>query len=648
MKYLIQGLLVSFGLGSSFDKIPLTLSKKQAPQHQILLQTTFATEEDLARVNAQADPITNPLDGGVVVHQKAAGSGYIEGSPLYDEQQAQRKSNRDPKHNKADELPISTTVKCILNLLIQYFLIYTALAVVHSWNQIQGTHGSRLKQILLTLAKSVNYAPMLCVLFLGTRMRAIQLTQGDTEKYELPQGWVQNAMQIASWSVLATALVSLLTELVGGEGNQSQDPKDKPLKHEGGLMSVLSIAKFVCMAGLYLGFVVVVVGAIVMPAPEELWKHAEKSAMGTRGPPVSPAVNNTINLAAQYFIVVLFCEIYRTKIDIARSQARVIDEMDKRWEDIWSLCAETVTLAPMLCVMFIAVRQRALAMDPQNGNPQKWAQTCMFLCSYAVLLQTILVVVVPVMGGKVSRARDAVEGDITFKFNNPHASMALEYIRWILMICLYVSFICIAISPFLLTPKEGKAKPIAPALCNVLLLVALFFLVYLFQWISICYANHGGSAVPKQIFTTAKQCVMYCPMLAILFVATRMRSDQIGLIAGFESAPPRFAQEAMHLSTWALVLQVLMVIICGCIWSNAEVDSDGNPLPSQGSIWGKIIEVIRYVFLILFYGGIVVVLYGVFTMDVDAVNVAKRQPGLIPGVEIPPLGDVAQSAKSFF
>ena len=37
---------------------------------------------------------------------------------------------------------------------------------------------------------TVTYAPMLCVLFLGACMRAIQLSQGETEKHQLPQPWV--------------------------------------------------------------------------------------------------------------------------------------------------------------------------------------------------------------------------------------------------------------------------------------------------------------------------------------------------------------------------------------------------------------------------------------------------------------------------
>ena len=38
------------------------------------------------------------------------------------------------------------------------------------------------------------------------------------------------------------------------------------------------------------------------------------------------------------------------------------------------------------------------------GAPQPWAQTCFYMCAYAVLLQTILSVAVPVvMGGSVKR-----------------------------------------------------------------------------------------------------------------------------------------------------------------------------------------------------------------------------------------------------
>merc|ERR1719378_1626148 len=53
-----------------------------------------------------------------------------------------------------------------------------------------------VQAILESACTTVTYAPMLCVLFLGTRMRAIQLSQGETEKYNLPQPWVQGPKEI--------------------------------------------------------------------------------------------------------------------------------------------------------------------------------------------------------------------------------------------------------------------------------------------------------------------------------------------------------------------------------------------------------------------------------------------------------------------
>ena len=45
-----------------------------------------------------------------------------------------------------------------------------------------------------------------------------------------------------------------------------------------------------------------------------------------------------------------------------------------------------MSFAPMLCVLFIGARMRALQIDPVNGNPQKWAQTCFYICAYSVRL----------------------------------------------------------------------------------------------------------------------------------------------------------------------------------------------------------------------------------------------------------------------
>ena len=65
-----------------------------------------------------------------------------------------------------DTMPkVSPTVQCVISLAIQYFVIYTAPAIIRTMNEFSGNGYD--------------------VLFLGARMRAIQLSQGETKYYEL-------------------------------------------------------------------------------------------------------------------------------------------------------------------------------------------------------------------------------------------------------------------------------------------------------------------------------------------------------------------------------------------------------------------------------------------------------------------------------
>merc|ERR1719378_855400 len=80
-----------------------------------------------------------------------------------------------------------------------------------------------LQKIIETACTTVTFAPMLSVLFLGTRMRAIQLTQGETEKYKLPQPWVQSAMFICTYAVLLQVVLVLLVPIFTGEMNVTCD-----------------------------------------------------------------------------------------------------------------------------------------------------------------------------------------------------------------------------------------------------------------------------------------------------------------------------------------------------------------------------------------------------------------------------------------
>merc|ERR1719198_1320183 len=102
----------------------------------------------------------------------------------------------------------------------------------------------------------------------------------------------------------------------------------------------------------------------------------------------------------------------------------------------------------MMAVLFIGARMRALQMDPINGAPQKWAQNCFYMCTYAVMMQCILAVAIPlVLGGSVKKG-DKGEGDVEYEVNNKTLGMALTGARWVVMFCVYIGTSCVIWSIF--------------------------------------------------------------------------------------------------------------------------------------------------------------------------------------------------------
>merc|ERR550514_586468 len=108
-------------------------------------------------------------------------------------------------------------------------------------------------------------------------------------------------------------------------------------------------------------------------------------------------------------------------------------------EEAFTLGRLTVNMAPMLCVLFIGARMRALQIDPKWGNPQRWAQDCFFMITYMMLLQVCLVIGLPLFtGAKVKKGM--VEGDVTFEGISGMLGTVVEVLRYACLLCIYGGF----------------------------------------------------------------------------------------------------------------------------------------------------------------------------------------------------------------
>jgi len=550
--------------------------------------------------------------------------------------------------------PVSTTMQCVINLTIQYFIVYTSLAIVRTMNQVSkpdppapersaspGRIGGMFskkspktstaeptakyafaQEVLQAAALTVNYAPMLCVLFLGTRMRALQITQGEPDKYDLPQPWVKFAMQMCAWSVVIQTLMVLFTPILTGGKPKVDEDGTPTMEAEGATGYVLTFVRYGSMAAMYGGFTAVCAGAISMEAPDD-------GPYAGVAPPVSPAVQCTMNLCAQYFAVYLGIALLQTYHNF---NGKHEGSTSAKLAGVLQMAVNTVNFAPMLCILFIGARMRALQLDPVNGNPQPWAQKCFYLCTYAVLVQLVLILTVPLML-KGELAKGETEGDVTFTGMSPTALMVMNVVRFAAMFALYGGFTTVIYSVCVIKAPSGPTPPVSPTMQCVMNLTVQYFFIYLMLWVLVTTKQFmsAGKFLDTAIFTldSARMTVMFCPMLSVLFVGTRMRALQISKNAG---SPPWWCQQAMFLCTYAVLLQVCMVLILPFFTGEKpKMDVDGNvEEPSGGSpALTYTVLGVRWLALLGLYGGATTVVCALFLMD-EVNTVDARNGGLLP------------------
>merc|ERR1719440_2535047 len=118
------------------------------------------------------------------------------------------------QHPKGPEytMPISVTTQCDINLTIQFFFVYGMIWACVTLKEFTGLEWALLTQTMDSAKGTIMFCPMLAILFVGTRMRALQLTDNKGS----PQGWVQDGMYMATWSLLIQFTMVLITPIATG------------------------------------------------------------------------------------------------------------------------------------------------------------------------------------------------------------------------------------------------------------------------------------------------------------------------------------------------------------------------------------------------------------------------------------------------
>merc|ERR1719172_123692 len=121
---------------------------------------------------------------------------------------------------------------------------------------------------------TVMFAPMLSMLFIGARMRALQLTKatdGTIPTTAGPQTWVQDGMYLATWSVLVQLIMSILVPICTGTVKTPEGTG----KYAG---YAIETVRYLCLVAMYGGIVTVMVGIYLM-TPETLPPYSDEGSL---------------------------------------------------------------------------------------------------------------------------------------------------------------------------------------------------------------------------------------------------------------------------------------------------------------------------------------------------------------------------------
>merc|ERR1719310_1262970 len=295
-------------------------------------------------------------------------------------------------------------------------------------------------------------------------MRALQMDPISGH----PQRWAQNCFYACTYGLMVQCLLAIAIPLVmGGTVSYSRSGDVTYHVNHRCCGAVLEVMRWVIMLSIYLGFTCVIWSIFTIQSP-----------MGPEfTPPLSVTMQCVINLTVQYFTVYLLIWICVT--------VRECTGWD--WHFVSNAMIEakgTVNFCPMLAILFVGVRMRALRLTDNKGAPQGWVQDGMYMATWAILIQFFMVLLIPVAtfimsGGDTSKVKHAeidkhgehgVASGVRFPATEEHRGsmigkillVVFEIVRWLGFVLLYGGAITVIVGAIMMTPETANGRGSLP------------------------------------------------------------------------------------------------------------------------------------------------------------------------------------------
>merc|ERR1719327_2140801 len=108
-------------------------------------------------------------------------------------------------------------------------------------------------------------------------------------------------------------------------------------------------------------------------------------------------------------------------------------------------------LAPLLSILFVATRMRALQITQQLGDPPGWAQDCMIVAVFATCVQSVCCLVMPIFIGEACKVDD--DGNPDYDLEPMIGAYAVAVVKYVALIALHGSVVTVCVAVFKMTPE---------------------------------------------------------------------------------------------------------------------------------------------------------------------------------------------------
>lgn len=336
--------------------------------------------------------------------------------------------------------PVSPAVKCTIILTALYFWVFFCLWLVRAradWKGYvdprspEGRKGKAIKGATLSASMAVRKAPMLAVLFLGARMRALQL--------DPPDGMVPLWGQITFYVTTSAIFLEVITcAYVGFRGKASagyygiETFKTTRSTH---------VVQHTFAMIVFIGFVITIV-TILFQGPAH-----QDGSLGRH--PLSPTMVAVLQLNCLFVAVAFGQELVNMRSDVFGKDSTMLSN---------TLVASMVStnFCPLICVLFVGTRMRALQITQQRGAPPQWAQDSMSMCVFATFLQVVCCLVLPIFTGLSTE----VDGDGNAKLDlRPMiGAYAVTAVKYVALAFLHGGVIVVCTAIFVMTPESCQME----------------------------------------------------------------------------------------------------------------------------------------------------------------------------------------------